>query len=255
MNKNRSYLETHTLIKETRRLVPRLFLTFSLLVMLSGWLQAGIVPVFASGPPDWGESKATSASQPEAQPSVSIPSLFRFVHTVQNDKTNSLVGVYVQNQFAFPVTLQPAGRPDFVSAKPDVVTQFSLAANFNNIGLLAHNYLAGSSFFGLYESQKLVLIYGDGSMQKYSIQSIERYRALSPNSPYSSFENLDNPGRIISVEELFYNVYGKGDRLVFQTCIEANGILSWGRIFITAVPIEEPAQISYTYRPEKMRID
>mgnify|MGYP005847246307 CR=1 FL=1 len=62
--------------------------------------------------------------------------------------------------------------------------------------------------------------------------------ALSPNSPYSNFVNLDDPERkIISVNDLFFSIYAQPGRLILQTCIEADGQPSWGRLFIIAAPV------------------
>lgn len=193
----------------------------------------------------------------EANPAFAsdLPTLSAFARSVQNGKAESLVGVYAPRQWAFQVSQQPAGNPAFVSSKSEVVTQFSLAAQFNTVGLLAHNHLAGSSFFELDEFNQVVLVYGDGSIRYYLINEIHRYRALSPNSPYSSFEDLQESGDVISVTELFNRIYAPGDQLVLQTCIEAEGILSWGRLFITGTPAEKPVKISYNYRPGKFRLD
>jgi|GEM_PF-1340565 len=193
----------------------------------------------------------------DASPSFAseLPTLSAFTRSVQNGRSKSLVGVYAPGQWAFPVSQQPSGNPGFVSSNSDVVTQFSLAAQYNTVGLLAHNYLAGSSFFELRKFNQVVLIFGDGSIEYYRINEIHRYRALSPNSPYSSFEDLQTLGDVISVTELFNRIYAPGDQLVLQTCIEAEGILSWGRLFITGTPTEKPVKISFNYRPGKFRLD
>jgi hypothetical protein len=69
------------------------------------------------------------------------------------------------------------------------------------------------------------------------VKQILHYQALSPSSPYSDFLDLDDPnGTRISVETLFYKVYTQNGTLVLQTCIEANGNSSWGRLFVIAVP-------------------
>jgi len=40
----------------------------------------------------------------------------------------------------------------------------------------------------------------------------------------------------LTAEQLFNRVY-RGDRHVtFQTCIDANGDISWGRLFVIAIP-------------------
>jgi hypothetical protein len=64
------------------------------------------------------------------------------------------------------------------------------------------------------------------------------YQALSPTSPYSNFVDL-NTKKLLSAEQLFYNIYGRGgSTLVFQTCISTEQVPSWGRLFVLAKPIE-----------------
>jgi hypothetical protein len=167
-----------------------------------------------------------------------MPRLVDFVTSVTNDNPNQLVGVYVPDLMAFPVLQQPADQPGFVSTKEGVVTQFGMAANYGTIGLLAHNYLAGSSFSNARINQVIVLIYGDGSTHFYHIYAVQRYQALSPRDPYGALKNLDDT-KTYSVEEVFYNTYGLGaQNLVLQTCIASGDEDSWGRMFIMAHPLE-----------------
>lgn len=138
--------------------------------------------------------------------------------------------------FSFRISPQPAGNPAFVTSEPGVVTDFSLARTYGSIGLLAHNTLAGAAFNQLQAGQSLQLIAQDGSVAVYRIIAIEKYRALTPSSPKSDFSPLDTPGNRMTAAELFNHIYaaGEGKRLVLQTCLEANGDPSWGRLFIIA---------------------
>jgi len=155
-----------------------------------------------------------------------------------DDQKNSLkyAQLAANSLFSFTISPQPAGNPAFVSSEPGVVTDFSLARTYGTIGLLAHNTLAGASFSRLKTGQSLQLIAQDGSVTAYRIISIEKYRALTPSSPKSDFSPLDSPGNRMTATELFNHIYatGKGKRLVLQTCLEANGNPSWGRLFIIA---------------------
>ena len=81
----------------------------------------------------------------------SFPRFSTFVETIQNGKAGVLEGVYVPNVFALPVTQQPVGNPGFVSQAADTVTQFGMAAEVGNVGLLAHNNLAGMEGKGIYK--------------------------------------------------------------------------------------------------------
>ena len=84
--------------------------------------------------------------------------------------------------------------------------------------------------------QELFLVYEDGRIESFEVTEILRYQALDPKNPYSSFQNLDNQNEILTVGQMFDRAY-QGDRhLTLQTCIAANGISSWGRLFVIASP-------------------
>lgn len=147
-----------------------------------------------------------------------------------------LLSVRIHDAGDLPVVQQPAGNTNYVSKKDGEVTQFATAARQGNVGLLAHNYLSGKSFASLRIGQEIHLVYSDGTVENYVVTEILRYKALEPKSPYSSFQNLNNPDEILSVSQMFDRAY-QGDRHVtFQTCISAEGNASWGRLFILASP-------------------
>jgi hypothetical protein len=136
---------------------------------------------------------------------------------------------------ALPIIQQPVGSPGYVSGNDGEITQFGMAANFGNIGLLAHNHLSGKSFAQLAIGQEVRLVYGDGKTESFIITEVLSYQALQPSSPYSSFRNLSKD-ETLTAEQMFKRVY-RGDRHVtFQTCIESDGNASWGRLFVIAVP-------------------
>jgi hypothetical protein len=170
-----------------------------------------------------------------AQAKENIPSLSSFIESVKDGNASMVRGVYVQGVMAYPIVQQPTGYPGYVSTESKVLTQFGMAAEVGNVGLLAHNYLAGANFTQLAMGQEVNLIYGDGHVESFTITDILRYQALDPYSPTSEFRDLN--GQVtITASELFRQVY-RGDRHVtFQTCIEANGNSSWGRLFIIAEP-------------------
>ena len=167
-----------------------------------------------------------------------LPAFSDFSKTVQNGQQDVLRGVYVDGVLALPVVQQPSSNATFVSSKAGEATQFSLASKYGNIGLLAHNHLAGKFFSQLTNGQEVRLIYGDGHAETFVIQKVLKFQALQPTSPNSSFKNLDKD-ETLTAGQMFERVY-LGDRHVtFQTCIEAKGKLSWGRLFIIAVPKEK----------------
>jgi hypothetical protein len=86
-------------------------------------------------------------------------------------------------------------------------------------------------------NQDIILVYGDGSLKNYRVSATQSYQALSPNNPYSNFISTDSD-KTLSSEEVFKQVYAKGNQLVFQTCIQKGNEDSWGRLFIIADEVE-----------------
>ncbi len=166
-----------------------------------------------------------------------LPDLNTFIETVTDGNASALRGVYVSNVMALNIVQQPTGYAGYVSTEKSVATQFGIAAEVGNVGLLAHNTHAGSFFSNIKQGDRIILVYGDGRLESFMAQSILSYQALDPLSPYSEFENLET--QITSTaEELFNNVYRGEYHLTLQTCIDNNGNSSWGRLFIMATPTE-----------------
>jgi len=159
-----------------------------------------------------------------------------FVAQVSDGSAQRVAGVFVPGVLALPVNYQPANDPGYTTYDSNAVTKFDLAAKYGSLGFLAHNYLAGSSFFNLQVGQVVHVVYGDGSVESYRVSKVERYQALQPNSSQSDFIDLAD-GSKLSAAKLFYRIYDRDDVVVFQTCIAQDGVASWGRLFVTAVPI------------------
>ena len=171
-------------------------------------------------------------------PRPDFPTVVEFSRSVHNGDANVLRGVYVANVLNLPIVQQPVDRPYFVSNRNGEVTQFAMASRYGSIGLLAHNTLSGRSFSNLAMGQEVQLVFGDGRVEYFEISEILRFQALEPESVSSSFRNLDR-NELLSASEMFNRAYVGEDRLIFQTCIEAEGNVSWGRLFVIAVPKEE----------------
>lgn len=169
----------------------------------------------------------------------SLPRLEEFAASVSDGRAGRLAGVYVPGQLALPVIQQPAGEPNFVDDNDHTVTEYSRSTAHNVVGLLAHNTLSsGQSFFKLRPGMDVILVYGNGRQARYRIERIENYQALRSTDPYSDFVDLNGPGgALMSNEELFRRIYAAAGQLVFQTCFEANGDPSWGRMFVIAKPV------------------
>jgi len=158
-----------------------------------------------------------------------------FYDPIQSGKDDLLQGVFVPNVLELPIVQQPADDPYYVSNHNGEVTQFSIASQYGNVGLLAHNNLSGKSFSKLSLGQEVELVYGDGSVEDFIITKVLHYQALQPQSQQSLFLDLDN-SETLSANQMFNRVYTGSRHLTFQTCITANGDASWGRLFIVAMP-------------------
>ncbi|MCA1899791.1 MAG: hypothetical protein LDL50_03675 [Chloroflexi bacterium] len=168
-----------------------------------------------------------------------LPSFISFIESVKNGDPAVLRGVYVPNVMALAVEQQPAGYASYVSSAEGTVTQFSIASEVGNVGLLAHNTHAGAIFPNIQQGSLIFLVYGDGRTETFMAQSVQRYQALEPYSPYSQFKDLETQ-ITLTAEELFNKVYRGEYHLTLQTCIEKDGNPSWGRLFILAFPIQPP---------------
>src|SRR6185369_12262539 len=135
-----------------------------------------------------------------------LPAFTDFVSQVKNGQRDVLRGVYVANILALPIVQQPTGQTMYVSNNMGEITQFNLATTVGNVGLLAHNNLAGSFFQQLAVGQEVHLIYGDGRIQNFMISQIQRYQALQPENPFSSFRNIDKEETLTS-GQMFNRAY------------------------------------------------
>ena len=95
--------------------------------------------------------------------------------------------------------------------------------------------------------EEVRLVYGNGRVEYFVVTEILRYQALEPNSQLSSFRNLDQ-SEVLSAEQMFKRVYSGERHVTFQTCIAANGTVSWGRLFVVA----KPMQFSFEHFVEQM---
>jgi hypothetical protein len=154
-----------------------------------------------------------------------------------NDGKSVLRGVYVPDVMAFRVIQQPKNQNGFVSTIRGLVTQFGLASDYGTIGLLAHNFAAGSEFSKVLVGNTVSVIYGDGTIKEFIVTKIVRYQALQPNSTSSSFLDLETNEKL-SAGALFKAVYGGKAHLTLQTCIAQGKESSWGRLFIIAEPVK-----------------
>lgn len=160
-----------------------------------------------------------------------------FIESVRNGQARTVVGIYIPGVIAFPVSQQPPDDASYVTRQMNQVTQFAPASQYGTVGLLAHNDLAGATFSDFHLMDYAIVVFGDGRLAGYVIDEFQRYQALSPTSAFSDFICLDGSGERLTAHQVFNRVYAPGRRLVFQTCINAFGEASWGRLFVIAKPI------------------
>lgn len=166
-----------------------------------------------------------------------FPSLDEFSASVIDGQSEVVRGVYVQDVLALRVVQQPKGDPGYIDSAIDSATQFQTPAKYGTVGLLAHNDLAGALFFDLKFGLEVKIIYGDGSIERFNLDRIKQYQVIQPYNPYSDMIDLDT-GEVMSSYEVFREVYKGDEHVTFVTCIDNEGIPTWGRIYIIGTPIQ-----------------
>lgn len=216
-------------IKSTRSriLTILIFVAFSV---------ASVATVPVANVPVTGPGKISSLSIRHVDTDkIALPKFDEFIAAVENGNTNQIVGVYVPDVLALRVLQQPDNDSAYVSPVNGVATQFQDADHSGTIGLIAHNYLSGKLFFNLEKGQEVRIVYGDGRVERFSINRFYRYQATDPDSPHSNFIDLETDERLSSTQ-LYQRVYVGRDHVTFQTCIAKEDNLSWGRLFVIAEP-------------------
>lgn len=165
---------------------------------------------------------------------VTAPLSMTVASSISNEGGNQLKSVSVSGVFDYQVVQQPSGNFGYVSTGSKTLTQFGMASSYGSIGILAHNYLAGRYFSSLSSGKVIKVTFTDGSTKNYTVSSVKKYQALSPESQYSDFVDLNGSSTTLSSTDLFMNTFGKSGALILQTCITKDGNSSWGRLFVIA---------------------
>jgi len=169
-----------------------------------------------------------------SEPETTFPSLTQFVSTVKNGNSQ-ITGVYVEKLMAKPVIQQPQGNYEFISNDPNTITQFMLTTP-EVIGLLAHNYLSGKSFFDIKIGDSIFIIDGYGGVAEYQVVEIDSYQVTKIDGVVKYLDINDY--QILDAAQLFAKFYMGEKHLTLQTCIAKEGDPVWGRLFITAIPVK-----------------
>lgn len=138
--------------------------------------------------------------------------------------------------FTLPIVQQPEDQEIFVSTQPDVITQFRMPSYEGVTGLIAHNYLAGQEFYKLSLGQTFWVTYqNDSTRYAYRVTDIQRYQKLTPTDPRSRLIDLSNHQEM-SATQVYERYYTGQPHVTFQTCLEGQGRLDWGLLFIVGEP-------------------
>ena len=184
------------------------FLASSILTALPAYAQAYALP-------DTG--RETGFPTLETQPDLT------------NKKAKSVVSVSAGTLFTYPVSQSGNKAPSSAGA----VGQYAYAAGKGSYGFIAHNYLAGASFYGLTAGTEIIVTFSDGTTQSFVVQTARRYQATDPNDYSKPF--IDGKGKQMTTRQVFNQNYKSG-QVTFQTCISKDGSNTWGLVFIIAVP-------------------
>jgi hypothetical protein len=177
----------------------------------------------------------TAAPVPAAKPALSL-AFARFVRMVMNGQAGVVRGIYVEGILALQVVQQPDKEWTYVSGELGKATEFQNAANNGIIGLLAHNFLSGRLFYSLKPGAQIEVVYGDGAVRYYQVSGSYRYQKLDPNDLSSKLIDLST-GSVVSSGQVFERFYDGADHIALQTCLEKNGLSTWGLYFVVALPL------------------
>ncbi len=138
--------------------------------------------------------------------------------------------VTVPGKFSYSVTQSGNSVPN----QAGVVGQYAEAKGNGNIGLLAHNYLAGSSFAWINYGDEVRVTNSSGNIEYYVVTNILKFKASNPNDFTQPFID-ESSGQQYSARGLFNIAYQSG-MVTFQTCITKGGSTTWGILFVQAAP-------------------
>ena len=184
---------------------------------------------------DLGHNFISPPAPPTGAQKIS-PGFARFIRQVADGQAKVVRGVYVEGVLALHVVQQPAKDWAYVSGVLGNATEFQNAESNGIIGLLAHNYLSGRLFYDLKIGDQIGVVYGDGSVKNYRVSGSFQYQKLDPNDLSSKLVDLSTDS-IITSGQVFEKFYAGSDHVTFQTCLEKNGVSTWGLYFVVAQPV------------------
>lgn len=83
----------------------------------------------------------------------------------------------------------------------------------------------------------MLVVNGDGSLVNYRITEVVEFQKVTPGSNWSHYINLET-GERLTTYQVFTQYYQGEHHLTFQTCLEKDGMETWGLRFVVAEPVE-----------------
>jgi hypothetical protein len=163
------------------------------------------------------------------------PDFSRFIRKVADGRVGMVRGVYAAGVLALRVVQQPVKDWKYVSGLAGDATEFQNAAQNGITGLLAHNYLSGNLFYKLKPGDEICIVFGDGNVKYYRVSGIYEYQKVDPDNLSSKLIDLAS-GTTVSSGQVFDRFYNGTDHVTLQTCLEKNGVSTWGLYFVVALP-------------------
>jgi hypothetical protein len=166
----------------------------------------------------------------------SIPTLDSFRAQVQPGRSTQVVGVWAEGLFAFHVEPTPGQS---VPQLENTAGIYEWAVKRGTTALMIHNYLGGDHLYQVKGTTAIALIFGDGRVEWYQVDTIERYEAMN-----FSQDGFEGPFKIwdcescdfeYSVSDLQRKHYTGSNSLAFQTCLDEDNKI--GFLIIEASPI------------------
>ena len=161
-----------------------------------------------------------------------------FIKAVTTGEAGTVTGLYAPGVGHYYVIQQAKGNDTRVSPVESVLTQYRRPSSGGVIGLLAHNFAAGTNFDHFKAGDTIHLVYGDGTANTYRVTDFLRYKAVDRNNAASNLVDLDN-GQTQTASAVYQRVYTGSPHLVLQTCLADGDDLKWGRLFIMAEIVTE----------------
>lgn len=155
------------------------------------------------------------------------PEFGQFVRSIEDGTSGKVRGVYVPNEFAFPVSQGWADNP----RQNDAGVVFQIPGADKATFLIAHDGLAGTYFYELKVGDEVRIVFGDGTWHSYYVSDIERYQVTAAND----FVAVNDPSVELNMDQMGTR-YLNTDLVIFYTCLPNGFNPSWGRLLVSAKP-------------------